>query len=65
MLEDATRVCLELGYDLIDMDILSREAHVAKRTIYQNFGGKEELFGAVVRHLSDTILRMLFLRSTV
>lgn len=56
LLEDATRVFLEFGYGSTNMDILAREAHVAKRTIYQYFGGKDELFGAVVRHLSDTIL---------
>lgn len=56
LLDDATRVFLEYGYGLSSIDILAREAHVAKRTIYQRFGNKAQLFGAVVRRLSDSIL---------
>ncbi|RUR81706.1 TetR family transcriptional regulator [Chlorogloeopsis fritschii PCC 6912] len=56
LLNEATRVFLEYGYGLSSIDILAREAHVAKRTIYQHFGNKAELFGAVVHRLSDSVL---------
>lgn len=56
LLNEATRVFLEHGYGLSSIDILAREAHVAKRTIYQHFGDKAKLFGAVIRRLSDSVL---------
>src|SRR5690606_9683517 len=37
----------------------AREAHVSLRTIYQQFGGKAALFGAVIRHLSDEFVASL------
>lgn len=55
LLIEATRVFLDYGYGLASIDVLAREAHVAKRTIYQHFGNKAELFGAVIRRLSDRI----------
>lgn len=55
LLVEATRVFLSYGYGLTSIDVLAQEAHVAKRTIYQHFGGKAELFGAVIRRLSDRI----------
>jgi TetR/AcrR family transcriptional regulator, mexJK operon transcriptional repressor len=55
LLVEATRVFLNYGYGLSSIDVLAREAHVAKRTIYQHFGSKAELFGAVIRRLSDRI----------
>ncbi|WP_035139526.1 TetR/AcrR family transcriptional regulator [Fischerella sp. PCC 9605] len=56
LLDDAAKVFLEYGYGLSSIDILARQAHVAKRTIYQHFGNKAELFGAVVRRLSDSVV---------
>ena len=47
---------LEYGYGLASLDIIAREARVAKRTIYQYFGDKAELFGAVIRRLNDKVL---------
>ena len=55
LLDEATAMFLECGYGPSSIDILARRAHVAKRTIYQYFGNKEKLFGAVVRRLSDAI----------
>ncbi len=55
LLVEATQVFLDYGYGLTSIDLLAREAHVAKRTIYQHFGSKAELFGAVIRRLSDRI----------
>ena len=51
----ATRVFLDYGYGIASIDLLAREAHVAKRTIYQQFGSKADLFGAVIHRLSDRI----------
>jgi AcrR family transcriptional regulator len=34
------------------MDAIAREAGVSKATVYAHFSGKEELFGAVVEHVS-------------
>lgn len=55
LLVAATRVFLDYGYGLASIDLLAREAHVAKRTIYQQFGSKADLFDAVIRRLSDRI----------
>jgi AcrR family transcriptional regulator len=55
LLVEATRVFLNDGYGLASIDVLAREAHVAKRTIYQHFGSKAELFGAVIHRLSNRI----------
>ncbi|MBE7385902.1 MAG: TetR/AcrR family transcriptional regulator [Leptolyngbya sp. SIO1E4] len=59
LLEDATQVFLQRGYSSASLDLIAREAHVAKRTIYQHFGDKEELFGAVVRRLSRNVFATL------
>ncbi|MEO1095046.1 MAG: TetR/AcrR family transcriptional regulator [Cyanobacteria bacterium J06638_28] len=55
LLEDATQVFLQRGYGSASLDLIAREAHVAKRTIYQHFGDKDELFGAVIRRLSRNV----------
>ncbi|MEM6453300.1 MAG: TetR/AcrR family transcriptional regulator [Cyanobacteria bacterium P01_D01_bin.105] len=55
LLEDATQVFLKHGYGSTSIDLVAREAHVAKRTIYQHFGDKDKLFGAVVRYRANTV----------
>ncbi|ESA33930.1 family transcriptional regulator [Leptolyngbya sp. Heron Island J] len=55
LLEDSTQVFVQHGYGSTSMDLIARKAHVAKRTIYQHFGGKEQLFGAVVRHRTNSL----------
>lgn len=55
LLEDSTQVFVQHGYGSTSMDLIARKAHVAKRTIYQHFGGKEQLFGAVVRHRINSL----------
>ena len=53
LLEDSTQVFVHYGST--SMDLIARKAHVAKRTIYQHFGDKEQLFGAVVRHRINSL----------
>lgn len=55
LLEDSTQVFVQHGYGSTSMDLIARKAHVAKRTIYQHFGDKEQLFGAVVRHRINSL----------
>jgi AcrR family transcriptional regulator len=41
------------GFGAVSMDAIAREAGVSKATVYAHPTGKEELFGAVVRRLSE------------
>lgn len=56
ILEAATQIFLEEGYGSATIGKIAREARIAKRTIYQYFGGKDKLFGAVIHRLSNTVL---------
>ena len=58
LVNDATQVFLQNGYGSTTLDLVAQKAHVAKRTIYRHFGGKEELFGAVVRQRIDTLVAL-------
>ncbi len=59
LLEQAVQLFAEHGYGNLSLETVAREAHVSLRTIYQQFGGKAELFGAVIRHLSDEFVASL------
>ncbi|MGZ8216310.1 TetR/AcrR family transcriptional regulator [Methylomagnum sp.] len=59
LLEHATRLFAEHGYANLTLETLAREARVSLRTIYRQFGGKSELFGAVIRHYSDMFVATL------
>jgi AcrR family transcriptional regulator len=52
ILAAAERTFLARGFGSVTMDSIAREAGVSKATIYAHYSGKEELFGAVVAHLS-------------
>ena len=52
VLAAAERAFLAAGFGAVSMDAIAREAGVSKATVYAHYGGKEELFGAVVAHLS-------------
>lgn len=51
----AERLFLEQGFDSVSMDQLAEGAGVARRTLYNQFVGKEEIFREVLRRLSDQI----------
>ena len=45
----AESVFLRLGFAATSMDEIADEAGVSKRTVYSNFGSKEQLFAEVIR----------------
>jgi TetR/AcrR family transcriptional regulator of autoinduction and epiphytic fitness len=48
ILEGAIDVFINLGYELASMDKIAETAEVSKRTVYNHFGSKENLFQAIV-----------------
>jgi TetR/AcrR family transcriptional regulator of autoinduction and epiphytic fitness len=48
ILDGAVDVFIEMGYELASMDKIAETANVSKRTVYNHFGSKENLFQAVV-----------------
>lgn len=48
ILEGAIDVFIEYGYELASMDKIAETADVSKRTVYNHFGSKEQLFQAVL-----------------
>lgn len=53
LLDQAMQLFAEHGYGNLSLETIARKARVSLRTIYAQFGGKAELFGAVIRRLSD------------
>ncbi len=53
ILAAAERAFLASGFGAVTMDAIAREAGVSKATVYAHFHAKEELFGAVIAHLSE------------
>ncbi|ANC91260.2 TetR/AcrR family transcriptional regulator [Azospirillum humicireducens] len=51
VVEAATRAFLTHGYEASSMDAIAADANVSKRTVYNHFPGKRELFQAVVAGL--------------
>jgi AcrR family transcriptional regulator len=47
------RLFAEYGYGAVSLETIARQAHVSLRTIYRQFGGKAQVFGAVIRRVSD------------
>lgn len=58
-LDEAERLFVECGYGNLSMETIAREAHISLRTIYRHYGGKKELFGAVIRRFSDRFTETL------
>lgn len=63
IVEAATKLFQELGYERASMNELAKRLGGSKATLYGYFASKEELFTAVVRaaataHLSDAIQRL-------
>ncbi|MBC8142497.1 MAG: TetR/AcrR family transcriptional regulator, partial [Armatimonadetes bacterium] len=52
ILRAAKRAFLYHGYDSVSMDTIAEEAGTTKRTLYNHFGSKEQLFEAVVRFVA-------------
>lgn len=48
ILDGAIDVFIEAGYELASMDRIAEAASVSKKTVYNHFGSKEQLFQAVV-----------------
>jgi len=48
ILEGAVDVFISTGYELASMDKIAETAGVSKRTVYNHFGSKENLFQAIV-----------------
>ena len=53
ILAAAERAFLARGFGAVTMDAIARDAGVSKATVYAHFTGKEELFGAVIAHVSE------------
>ena len=49
ILEGASRVFMDLGFDGASMGEIARAAGVSKGTLYAYFGSKDELFEAIIR----------------
>lgn len=49
ILEAASELFLELGFDGTSMDGVARRAGVSKQTVYSHYSSKEHLFGEAVR----------------
>lgn len=60
IIQAATQIFLEQGYDQASMERIARTAGVSKQTIYNQFGNKEALFRAIITQrcseLLDTLL---------
>lgn len=48
IIEGAIDVFISMGYELASMDKIAETAGVSKRTVYNHFGSKENLFQAIV-----------------
>jgi len=59
IIEAATECFLEAGYGAVSMDAIAHRAGVSKQTIYNHFGSKEDLFGAIIRGWCDQLLTPL------
>jgi AcrR family transcriptional regulator len=59
LLDAALALFLEHGYGNLSMEVIARDARVSMRTIYNEFGGKAGLFGALIRRCSDQFVASL------
>ena len=60
IIEAATATFLGQGYLGASMDAIAAAAHVSKRTVYDHFGSKENLFTTIILGTVDRILDALF-----
>jgi len=59
LLETAKQLFLEYSYANLTMETIAKEAHVSLRTIYNLFGGKAGLFGAVIKQYGASFPNIL------
>ncbi|CAA6810084.1 MAG: TetR family transcriptional regulator [uncultured Thiotrichaceae bacterium] len=52
IIKAATREFLKQGFQNCSMDTIAQNAEVSKRTVYNHFNSKEELFLSILEHLS-------------
>ncbi|HET7586672.1 MAG TPA: TetR/AcrR family transcriptional regulator [Gammaproteobacteria bacterium] len=55
----ARDVFLESGFPAASMDTIASRAGVSKQTVYNHFGSKDELFGAIIRGRCQELLEAL------
>lgn len=56
VLKAAEQAFMDTGYGNTSMDAIAELAGVSKRTVYSNFGNKQELFAAVIRKRCEDVL---------
>jgi AcrR family transcriptional regulator len=56
LLEVATRLFADQGYDETSVEEVLREADVSRGSLYHHFAGKDRLFEAVVEHVEQEII---------
>lgn len=59
ILDAAKRAFLDHGYSGASMEAIAEAAPVSKPTLYSHFGGKQELFAAVISGECETLLNTL------
>ena len=57
IVEVATRLFCESGFELTSVDQIVAEAQISKQTFYARYPSKESLFAAVIRHGTDEVLK--------
>ncbi len=57
ILEEAEQYAFEVGYRRFKMDELSQRLRMSKKTIYESFSSKDELFTTVLNRRAGKILR--------
>ncbi len=55
VIDAAQRLFLERGFGAVSMDDLSKAAGVARRTLYNQFTSKEEIFREMLRRVSNQL----------
>lgn len=60
ILEGASRVFSQMGFDAASMNDITREAGVSKGTIYVYFDGKEELFLELCNHYREILFADIY-----
>jgi TetR/AcrR family transcriptional regulator of autoinduction and epiphytic fitness len=55
VVDAATRLFLERGFGAVSMDDLAEVAGVARRTLYNQFASKEEIFREMLRRVSEQL----------